>query len=626
MTQSGLVHEKQVLQNENTELKNKFLQAQSISQSAQQNIQALIVEKNQLLQRLHNMKIALEEKENELQYMKNCSRTTSDAQQLESQLREECEMKMRLHKELQENEKFREKYNELRRELAIVRNDYEQKLANQEKIADVTTIEAEDRIRSLEQMVSDLESRLDDRTYVKTIKILQGEKMMLEHRLRALMEELETQRDGGEKKSVALIDVERKYSSRIMDMEAQLKALQLESVRLREKVSSTEEEKHTLHLEVDRMHAEKIKFEGDACQLRQQIEEIMHSFKQEKGAIRQHAKEREMAWESEKSTLEQRAHDLQKRVLDMEAVHAELLRQKEDVERVAKVKYNNMRDEMDSGARILEREKGDLLLEREAAERSNERTTSHLRKQIESLRKDVNHLRSERDDELSQRHLLEAKCDNLEQQANWTITERDESIRAMEEARERLEECKQELQTALAFRSENDHLRLQLEFLQKDNRDLEAEREDLKEEFAKRLARLQRTYVKEKHMMMEKTTAYKEEYKKMHAEKEKKKAKFVKKIVNSEKRAQDQELLVKEKEKEIRQLKRQLAVFCNQQQDDMLGVLEQPGAQLGGPIGGSTRLMVDAGPFLHTNLHQPENSSIDCLFGPLGDPLFDGLI
>ena len=147
---------------------------------------------------------------------------------------------------------------------------------------------------------------------------------------------------------------------------------------------------------------------------------------------------------------------------------------------------------MDSRARILERENGDLLLEREAAERSNERTTSHLRKQLESLRKDVNILRSERDDELSQRHLLEAKCDNLEQQTNWTTSERDESIRAMEEARERLEECKQELQTALAFRSENDHLRLQLEFLQKDNRDLEAEREDLKEEFAKRLARLQR--------------------------------------------------------------------------------------------------------------------------------------
>ena len=43
----------------------------------------------------------------------------------------------------------------------------------------------------------------------------------------------------------------------------------------------------------------------------------------------------------------------------------------------------------------------------------------------------------------------------------------------------------------LRRRSENDHLRLQLEFVQRDNRDLEAEREDMKEEFAKRIARMQ---------------------------------------------------------------------------------------------------------------------------------------
>lgn len=46
------------------------------------------------------------------------------------------------------------------RELALVHSEYEQKLAAQAKAADLHAIEAEDRIRHLEQMVADLESRL----------------------------------------------------------------------------------------------------------------------------------------------------------------------------------------------------------------------------------------------------------------------------------------------------------------------------------------------------------------------------------------------------------------------------------------------------------------------------------
>eukprot|EP00667_Euglena_gracilis_P026495 EG_transcript_31955 len=188
--QSRLAHESRLLQVEAAELRAKLAQVTATAQASQQSLQALVVEKGQLLQRLQAAKVLVEARDAELRQLRERCRGLGQLDSLEAQLREEAEARGRLQAEAQEGEKYRSKYNELRRELALVHSEYEQKLAAQAKAADLHAIEAEDRIRHLEQMVADLESRLDDRSCARTVKLLQLEKQELEDRRHGLLGEL----------------------------------------------------------------------------------------------------------------------------------------------------------------------------------------------------------------------------------------------------------------------------------------------------------------------------------------------------------------------------------------------------------------------------------------------------
>eukprot|EP00669_Euglena_mutabilis_P007483 TRINITY_DN2759_c0_g1_i1.p1 TRINITY_DN2759_c0_g1~~TRINITY_DN2759_c0_g1_i1.p1 ORF type:complete len:614 (+),score=149.15 TRINITY_DN2759_c0_g1_i1:275-1843(+) len=482
---------------------------------------------------------------------------------LEERLREETEARVRLQTEAQDNERYRAMYLEARREWAAAQREGEQRASALQERAATAAIEAEDRVRTLEHLVTDLESRLDDRFAGRTLKVIQQEKRDLEDRVKALSGELELVRDTGDRTAVGLLDAERRGGTRVADLDRQCRILQAENERLVEHRRALEETQRTLRSDADRLHAEKLKLESEGSQLRQQLEGMLQAFKAEKAILKQAAKEREDQLETQIAALGLKMQDTARRLAEAEALRAEAVRHRSDMERSARDQSAALEREFDGRVRDLERAKGEALTERDAARENADRERAALQRQIETLRRDLALMQKKLTEETALGAERQSRCEALEQHGRGAAADRDMLAKALGEARDSLEESQRELLRAREARDDADRLRLQLEYALQDCQAMKAERDDLQAEFVQRLQHLQRASQAEINTLQGKAAKYKAAHTAAATSLERCKKKFAVLVLQSEKRGKEWRGLALAREREVHELRRQLAVFID---------------------------------------------------------------
>eukprot|EP00997_Jenningsia_sp_PLL12_P007566 NODE_4222_length_685_cov_10.762579_g3589_i0.p1 GENE.NODE_4222_length_685_cov_10.762579_g3589_i0~~NODE_4222_length_685_cov_10.762579_g3589_i0.p1 ORF type:complete len:186 (+),score=52.21 NODE_4222_length_685_cov_10.762579_g3589_i0:45-560(+) len=128
----------------------------------------------------------------------------------------------------------------------------------------------------------------------------------------------------------------------------------------------------------------------------------------------------------------------------------------------------------------------------------------------------------------------------------------------VEDLRERLEARTQELQQASEIQSRNDHLMLQLEFLQRDNVQLDDQCARVRTDLGAQLAQIQKQYGEEKRQLLARGSQLQSELQKERARTEKRKVKFATQILKSEQRVRDAVDQLEVRESELRALRVQL--------------------------------------------------------------------
>ncbi|EFC45030.1 predicted protein [Naegleria gruberi] len=362
----------------------------------------------------------LEKKTKEFESLRNqFDRDTQELQQMKMKLMEELELRHRLEREIDENDKFREMYSDLRREYELTKNELTQKLKMAEKRFDEMKGDYEDRVQELIMQLNDQNIQMKTSKEILQVKRLEEEKEEMSISIKKLLSELHEVR---EEKAQAVSSREQSNlmnNQKHAELVSKVRTAETQHERLQKKCERLQAELEEITRSNDKMHDQILKLEKELTTTKSKLDETEKQFASERTSYKANQLQREREYERDRNIWANKVSELNKRVEDLQQAKQELVTQSYEIH----IKENErlheaLRKETEKYLQ-LEVEKNELkqdLLSKEkrsqhdVQELTNE--IARLRKESESVRAEAQAFREERDYQLDKNnHLLKVIAD-----------------------------------------------------------------------------------------------------------------------------------------------------------------------------------------------------------------------
>ncbi|KAF0983557.1 hypothetical protein FDP41_010622 [Naegleria fowleri] len=365
-------------------------------------------------------KTQLEKKSKEFESLRNqFDRDTQELQQLKMKLMEELELRQRLEREIDENDKFREMYSELRREYEMVKNELSQKLKMSEKRYDELKTDYEDKIQELVMQLNDQTIQMKSSKETIQIKKLEEEKEELSIHVQKLLKELTDVREEKAQAVAAKEQANLMNTQRYSELLSKCRNLETQNDRLQKKCERLQSELEEVTRNNDRMHDQILKLEKDLTSAKSKLEETEKQFSQERNTIKANQIQREREYERDRNVWANKLSEANKRIEDLQQTKQDLINQSYDIH----IKENErlheaLRKETEKYLQ-LEVEKNDLKQELMAKEKKSQQELqeagyeiTRLRKEFEGCKAEAQTFKDERDYQIDKNaHLLKVVAD-----------------------------------------------------------------------------------------------------------------------------------------------------------------------------------------------------------------------
>ena len=341
-------------------------------------------------------KTQLEKKTKEFDSLRNqFDRDTNELQQMKMKLMEELELRHRLERDIDENDKFREMYSELRREYEMIRNDLSQKLKSAERRFDDMKTEYEDRIQELMIQLNDQTIQIKTSKEVVQLKKLEEEKEELSISVKKLLKELADVREEKAQAVSAKEQANLMNTQKFTEILSKSRILETQNERLQKKCDRQSAEMEETSRANDRMHDQILKLEKELTTTKSKMEENEKQFQQERASFKSNQIQREREYERDRMIWTNKTSELNKRLEEMQQVKQDLISQAYETN----VKENerlheSLRKESEKYIH-LEIERNELKQELSSKEKRTNHDIQELSHEVMRLRKDNESIKAE---------------------------------------------------------------------------------------------------------------------------------------------------------------------------------------------------------------------------------------
>ncbi|KAL9647086.1 hypothetical protein ABK040_016560 [Willaertia magna] len=348
---------------------------------------------------LHNLsndqhvrwKSQLERKTKEFETLRSqFDKDTAELQNLKMKLMEELEIRHRLEKDMEDNDKYRDLYSDLRREFEMYKNDMSQKLKLQEKKYDEMKLNYEEKIQEYTIQLNSSCSTGRTTNEIKQLKKLEEEREELSIKVKQLLKEMVEVRDEKAHAIAAKEQANLVNTQKFSELLSKSRNLETQNERLLKKNERLQLEVDDLSRSNDKMHEQILKLENEVTTLKSKIEEGEKRYQSERNSQKSNQLLREREFERERGTLMNKINELNKRMDELQATRQDLLNQISDIQ----MKENEKTQE------IIRKEKEKYLIleiERNELKQENISKEKHFTHEITVLTSEITRLRKEQE-------------------------------------------------------------------------------------------------------------------------------------------------------------------------------------------------------------------------------------
>eukprot|EP00667_Euglena_gracilis_P005751 EG_transcript_5799 len=482
---------------ENATLKAQFAQLRTLLDAATDANGQHRAETLQLVAQLERLQAALDAKCQEFDELLSSFRSLSSErsrsdEEVRSRLAEEVVVKAQLQQEIAELQEFRGVYLELKREMQRRENAYQVERDSKARELAEAVLHYEQRIHALETTQAEFHTHSESRSQRQQVATLQSEKEALERRVGALQDEVESLRGQHDELLVQQRDAGQRAAATAAELQRALQEALGEAARHREAAAAMTAARDAEAAECQRLHRELLAAQGDTAALRSQVETANLYFAAERQLLEQSGRERAAEHAQQRAQLEQRLLDCEKRCGLLESRCHRLVLEGAEAQRLAAAQVAQAREEAAAQAAAAERRLADTVGEFEAAVAQHDAAAATWQETIRSLQSEAQEAEAERSALKAALDEATAARDRLQHALDWQAAEHDAAVQQVAELLGRLQELSGRLQDTSELSTENERLRHQAAFSQRDAERLAEEATAARRELAEATLRLQR--------------------------------------------------------------------------------------------------------------------------------------